>query len=88
MLRVSNVINGSFTYGNMPPISVTSTPNFQTIRIGFAGVGLDLRSDGNLVASTSWSRPITKPAESDVVSYAIADAVAYTISTEAYLLPT
>jgi hypothetical protein len=31
----------------MPPISVTSTPNFQTIRVGFAGIGFDLRSGGH-----------------------------------------
>jgi hypothetical protein len=42
-----NVINGSFTFRNNPPISVSFTPNFQNIGVGFAGVGFDLRSNGN-----------------------------------------
>jgi RHS repeat-associated protein len=41
-----NVINGSFTYHNTPPISVAFTPNFQNIAVGFAGVGFDLRVGG------------------------------------------
>jgi hypothetical protein len=42
-----NVINGSFTYRNTPPISVAFTPNFQNISVGFAGIGFDLRTNGN-----------------------------------------
>jgi RHS repeat-associated protein len=42
-----NVINGSFTYRNVPPISVSFTPNFQNIGVGFAGIGFDLRTNGN-----------------------------------------
>jgi RHS repeat-associated protein len=41
-----NVINGSFTYRNIPPISVALTPNFQHVRVGFAGVGFNLRNGG------------------------------------------
>jgi RHS repeat-associated protein len=41
-----NVINGSFTYRNAPPISVSFTPNFQNIGVGFAGIRFDLRSGG------------------------------------------
>lgn len=41
-----NVINGSFTYRNMPSISVSLTPNFQNIGVAFAGIGFDLRSGG------------------------------------------
>lgn len=41
-----NVINGSFTYKNVPPISVAFTPNFQNIGVGFAGIGFDLRTNG------------------------------------------
>jgi RHS repeat-associated protein len=42
-----NVINGSFTYRNVPPISVSFTPNFQNIGVGFAGIGFDLRTAGH-----------------------------------------
>lgn len=42
-----NVINGSFTYRNAPPISVSFTPNFQNIGVGFAGIGFDVRSEGH-----------------------------------------
>ena len=41
-----NVISGSFTYRNTPPILVAFTPNFQNIGVGFAGIGFDLRSGG------------------------------------------
>jgi RHS repeat-associated protein len=41
-----NVINGSFTFQNTPPISVAFTPNFQNIGVGFAGIGFDLRAGG------------------------------------------
>ena len=42
-----NVINGSFTYKNVPPASVSFTPNLQNIGVGFAGVGFDLRTGGH-----------------------------------------
>ena len=41
-----NIITGSFTFGNHPPISVSFTPNFQNIGVGYGNVGLTLRSDG------------------------------------------
>lgn len=56
-----NVINGSFTFRNMPPISVTSTPNFQNIRVGVAGIGFNLRSDGNWLPSVLGSRESLNP---------------------------
>jgi RHS repeat-associated protein len=42
-----NVINGSFTYHTMPPISVSLTPNFQNIGVSFATVGFGIRSGGH-----------------------------------------
>ena len=42
-----NVINGSFTYRTLPPITVSFTPNFQNIGVSFAGVGFNVRSNGN-----------------------------------------
>lgn len=41
-----NIINGSFAYGNRPPISVSFTTNFQNIGVGYAGIGIPLRSGG------------------------------------------
>jgi RHS repeat-associated protein len=42
-----NVINGSFTYRNIPPVSVSFTPNFQNVGVGFAGAGFDVRRSGH-----------------------------------------
>lgn len=41
-----NVINGSFTYRNMQPISVAFTPNFQNISVAYGAIGFALRSNG------------------------------------------
>lgn len=41
-----NVITGSFTYRNNPPISVAFTPNFQNIGIAYGGIGFGIRSGG------------------------------------------
>jgi RHS repeat-associated protein len=42
-----NVITGSFTFRNSPPIFVAFTPDLQNIGIGFAGIGFALRSEGH-----------------------------------------
>jgi len=42
-----NVINGSFSYHNSPPISVSFTPNFQNIGVGYGGIGFALRNGGH-----------------------------------------
>jgi RHS repeat-associated protein len=41
-----NVINGSFAYHNHPPVSVSFTSNFQTIGVGYGGIGIPLRIEG------------------------------------------
>lgn len=41
-----NIINGSFAYGNRPPISVSFTTNFQNVGVGYGGIGVQLRSGG------------------------------------------
>lgn len=50
-----NVINGSFAYGNHPPISVSFTTNFQNIGVGYGGIGIPLRSGGKWI--TEMIRP-------------------------------
>ncbi len=62
-----NVISGSFTYKNVPPISVAFTPNFQNIGVGFAGVGFDLRLGGH------WLPDLLQPQESWVFNWGIHD---------------
>lgn len=57
-----NVINGSFTYRNIPPITVSSTPNFQTVRVGFAGVGFNLRHGGKWLTAMLGSQVNGTPA--------------------------
>lgn len=48
-----NAINGSFTYKNLPPISVSFSGNrFQNIYLGFAGVGVHIRGYNK---SANWS---------------------------------
>lgn len=42
-----NVINGSFTYRNSPPVSVSFTPNFQNIGVAYGSIGLSLRAGGS-----------------------------------------
>lgn len=64
-----NVINGSFTYKNVPPITVASTPNFQTIRIGFAGVGFNLRSNGRWLPAVL-QNPLSR-SQSDIIQDSI-----------------
>jgi len=41
-----NVINGSFTFRNQPPISVSFTTNFQNIGVGYGAIGFALRAGG------------------------------------------
>jgi RHS repeat-associated protein len=41
-----NVINGSFAYGNHPPITVSFTTNFQNISAGFGGLNFLVRDSG------------------------------------------
>jgi RHS repeat-associated protein len=41
-----NIINGSFAYGNRPPVSVSFTTNFQNVGVGYGGVGVQLRGGG------------------------------------------
>ena len=62
-----NVINGSFTFRNTPPISVSFTPNFQNIGVGFAGIGFDLRLGGH------WLPDLLEPQESWVFNWGIHD---------------
>lgn len=50
-----NVINGSFTYRNMAPISVSFTPNFQNVGVRYGSVGFELRSGGQ------WLPALTSP---------------------------
>lgn len=38
-----NRVNISYTYRNLPPISVSFTPNFQNVYLGFAGVEFQVR---------------------------------------------
>jgi RHS repeat-associated protein len=63
-----NVINGSFTYRNAPPISVSFTPNFQNIGVGFAGIGFNLRSNGNWLPEVLGLSNLLDP-QTDTVSY-------------------
>ena len=56
-----NVINGSFTFHNAPPISVAFTPNFQNIGVGFAGVGFNLRSNGTWLPEVLGLGNLLKP---------------------------
>ena len=53
-----NVINGSFTYNQIPTISVTFTPNFQNINISFAGVGFALRTNGQWLPALLGNREL------------------------------
>lgn len=50
-----NVINGSFTFRNTPPISVSFTPNFQNIGVGYGAIGFALRTGGH------WLPELTAP---------------------------
>jgi len=56
-----NVINGSFTFRNVPPISVSFTPNFQNIGVGFAGIGFTLRSNGQWLPAVLGSHESLDP---------------------------
>lgn len=62
------VINGSFTFRNTPPISVSFTPNFQNIGVGFAGVGFNLRTSGNWLPDLLGSNNLLDP-QTDSASY-------------------
>jgi len=42
-----NIINGSFAYGNHPPVSVSFTTNFQDIGAGYGSFGVPIRSEGH-----------------------------------------
>jgi RHS repeat-associated protein len=72
-----NVINGSFTYHNAPPISVSFTPNFQNIGVAFAGIGFNLRSNGHWLPAVLGSRESLDPQnplssrESDIIQDSI-----------------
>lgn len=61
-----NVINGSFTFHNAPPISVAFTPNFQNIGVGFAGIGFSLRSNGYWLPAVLGSRQSLDPEKAGV----------------------
>lgn len=50
-----NIINGSFSYGNHPPVSVSFTTNFQNIGVGYGGISIPLRSGGK------WLPEMLKP---------------------------
>jgi RHS repeat-associated protein len=56
-----NVITGSFTYHNAPPVSVSFTPNFQNIGVGFAGLGFALRANGQWLPAVLGSRESLDP---------------------------
>jgi RHS repeat-associated protein len=56
-----NVITGSFTYHNAPPLSVSFTPNFQNIGVAFAGIGFALRSNGQWLPAVLGSRESLDP---------------------------
>ena len=59
-----NVINGSFSYRNVPPVSVSFTPNFQNIGFGFAGIGFSLRSNGHWLPAVLGPRASLDPQNS------------------------
>lgn len=50
-----NVITGSFVYKNVPPVSVSFTPNLQNIGVGYGAIGFALRTGGQ------WLPALTSP---------------------------
>lgn len=56
-----NVITGSFTYRNAPPVSVSFTPNFQNVAVGVAGIGFSIRSNGQWLPAVLGTRELLDP---------------------------
>ena len=69
-----NVINGSFSYRNVPPVSVSFTPNFQNIGVGFAGIGFSVRSNGHWLPAVLGSRESLDPQDLSEISEAQSEA--------------